>query len=313
MPFEGEAHVFTYALTLSVESAPKPSPHNQVSLVVEQEELVVSAPGFANTALLRNDGREAHMLHEESKEGYAVKTLAPRDATMLSKLYELETNRRAIAFRRYLLSWLYFALSPEAMRTGWQTASSVGALSARGDELAAYLFRLKNIDERRYRKVIEHVHLVEPDLEAINFLPVPEQGAVPFVALKSTPIASWQGLSDGTLRALALSTVIESIGADPTFGEQQPSQLVVIEEPENGIFPGQLRKLFDLFEERAPEGQFIFTSHSPYFINFFDGSRDSVTLLRRSNERTEVVSIPPADDDPDRPLLAEQYSMELFD
>ncbi|MCH8168145.1 MAG: hypothetical protein IIC03_09485 [Proteobacteria bacterium] len=59
--------------------------------------------------------------------------------------------------------------------------------------------------------------------------------------------------------------------------------------------------------------QFLMTSHSPYFVNFFDGSRDSVTLLRREEERSTIVPIPPADDDdPDRELLAEQYSMELF-
>ena len=89
--------------------------------------------------------------------------------------------------------------------------------------------------------------------------------------------------------------------------------LIMIEEPENGIYPGRLRAFFDAIEDRAPEGQFVFTSHSPYFINLFDAYRESVTLLRRNRERTEIVKVPPADDDPDRPLLAEQYSLELLD
>ena len=68
-----------------------------------------------------------------------------------------------------------------------------------------------------------------------------------------------------------------------------------------------------MLEDRAPMAQFFMTSHSPYFVNLFDGARDSVTLLRREEERSTIVSIPPADDDdPDRELLAEQYSMELF-
>ncbi len=113
---------------------------------------------------------------------------------------------------------------------------------------------------------------------------------------------------------MALALIAESVGGVSDVAGPNVSPLVTIEEPENGIYPGQLRAFFDLFEEHAPSGQFIFTSHSPYFIDFFDGCRDSVTLLRRANERTEIVRVPPADDqDPDRPMLADQYSMELFD
>ena len=90
--------------------------------------------------------------------------------------------------------------------------------------------------------------------------------------------------------------------------------LIYIEEPENGLFPGQIRALLELFEGTGGGAQFVFTSHSPYFINLFDGRRDAVTLLRKQKDRTETVRLPPPDDtDSERPLLAEQYSMGLFD
>lgn len=315
VPFEGTPHQYTYDLRLKIETSSAPSQQGQPVLHVSHESLVVKGPGFADITLLENDGHEAHMLHEGSDEGYTAKTLAPSDATMLSKLYELETNRRAIAFRRYLSSWLYFALSPDAMRFRWREVSpGLTPLLPRGDNLAVLLFHLKIINERRYRRIIDHARLIEPDLEAINFLATPDQVPLPFVALRSTASATWQGLSDGTLRALALAFIAEALGGLFPGAIQPPAPLVVIEEPENGLYPGQLRRFFDQFEERASAGQFLFTSHSPYFINFFDAHRECVTLLRRSNERTEVLPVPPADEeDPDRPLLAEQYSMELLD
>ena len=90
----------------------------------------------------------------------------------------------------------------------------------------------------------------------------------------------------------------------------------IIEEPENGIAPTLLGRVLDLFEERAPSAQFILTSHSPYVIDRFDGSREFVSLLRRKDERTEIVSPPPVtpdDQGPDRLTLAEQYAAELLD
>lgn len=315
VPFEGDQYVYTYDLSLKVESSSAPSGVQQLALHVAEERLVINGPGFKNSTLLENNGRQARMLHEGSDQEYRAETLAPADATMLSKLYELESNRRAIAFRRYLRNWHYFALSPDAIRFGWAKPSSSRALRALlgplGDTLATVLYQEKNFNDRLYRNVLKHTQLVEPALQAINFIVSPDQAATPFVELRDRPRASWVGLSNGTLRCLALAFIVEAVGSahDP---DTVPTPLVMIEEPENGIYPGQLRRVFDLFEERAPQGQFVFTSHSPYFIDLFDAFRESVTLLRREEERTKVLSVPPPEEGPERPMLSEEYSMELL-
>lgn len=76
--------------------------------------------------------------------------------------------------------------------------------------------------------------------------------------------------SDGTLRMLALLTAV--------LGERARDSLICIEEPENGIYPGRLRRLIDLLREatawtgwhqdaseRLPP-QVIVTTHSPVFL-----------------------------------------------
>ena len=318
LDFESEVLEYTYRLQLTVNTATQGMAAAPPSLSVAHEELTVRGRGFRNVVLLESDGREAQLLHEErhleQRSDAIVRTLVPRDATMLCKLYELNTNRRATLFRRYLSHWASFSLSPAAMRSGWQaSASGITALLSLGENLATVLYQTKNIDEQRYRRVLDHVRSIEPGLEAINFIPTPDQGAVPFVALQNRPRATWEGLSDGTLRYLALAYIAETVATFASTDQEGTPPLVNIEEPENGIYPGLMRTLFELFEERAGNGQFLFTSHSPYFINLFDGSRESVTLLRRDNDHTTFVTPPPAGRDPDRLLLAEQYSMELFE
>lgn len=319
LDYQGELCEFTYELAMRPVPSAGAGSSGPLELSVTQERLSLRSKSFPGVVLLDNDGHEAKMLHEEQQvqgEGAHVpKTLAPRNATMLSKLYELDTNRRAILFRRFLGNWMYHTLSPHSMRVGWQGKTTNGfALNQLGDNLANVLFQLKNQDEMRYRRVIEHVKMLEPGLEAINFITTAER-IVPSVALRGRKQAEWVGFSDGTIRLLALAYLIELGGMYPNPLWPVPV-LQIIEEPENGIAPTLLGKVFDLFEERAPNAQFILTSHSPYVIDRFDGSRECVTLLTRREERTEIVSPPPVtpeDQGPDRLTLADQYAAELLD
>jgi len=321
LEYESLPHHFVYGLRIAVEpSVSSGAAGGQPpALRIVNEQLAVQSAKFGPAVLLSNNGSEANMLHEEDfarkKVENRPKTLAPRDATMLSKLYELDTNRRAILFRRYLSVWSFFGLNPDALRFGWRDVeASTGGLTPSGNNLALVVYQLKNADERRYRRIIEHVRSIEPDLEAINFNTSVGQTPIPYIALKRRSQASWVGLSDGTLRCLAMAYLAEVVRPYDDSVAPSFAPLLFIEEPENGVSPGQLRFLFNLLEEAGPAAQFITSSHSPYFINFFDSQRESVTVLRRNNERTEVVSVPPPNEaDPDRLLLAEQYSAELFD
>ncbi len=78
--------------------------------------------------------------------------------------------------------------------------------------------------------------------------------------------------SDGTLRMLALLTAVL---ARP--GSTRDS-IICVEEPENGIYPGRLRRLIDLLrdvtrpdawiagEAARPAPQILITTHSPVFL-----------------------------------------------
>ena len=317
LDFEGDLCEFVYQLSL-LQSSPTFSDKERPGLQVRKERLSVTCAGFDNVVLLENDGREALLTHEqqvtESESPHRPRTLAPKNATMLSKLYELGSNRRAILFRNYLSSWCYYSLSPHAMRYGpVQATQAAVVLEPLGQELSDVIYHLKNQNERRYRRLIEHAKIVEPALEMINFGTSPDQRPLPFLELSGKRQASWTGLSDGALRTLALGYIIERASA-VSPPEWPTSSLAIIEEPENGLFPGQLRQIFDLFEEWAPTSQFIFTSHSPYFIDMFDNKRDCVTIFRKTGDRSEASSPKEAGNGQaeERFSLSTEYASDLF-
>lgn len=93
-------------------------------------------------------------------------------------------------------------------------------------------------------------------------------------------------MSDGTLRILALLTALE---VEPR------SSVIGVEEPENGVYPGGLRKLVEFLRESTASGeghesrtQIILTSHSPVILAALRAHPTHLRLLdllRRDGER----------------------------
>jgi len=255
------------------------------------ERLDVTSANSDKLVLLDSDGETAQVLHEEPSgrkggvRGEAVPSKAPVGCSMLSKLYELDTNQMATLFKRFLGSIAYYAFSPPLMRYGWNmpeiVPSPTGPLLPNGPNLPFVLFRLKNEDEPRYRRLMAFVSQVEPEIDSIGFWVAPDNRPIPYVILKGGTRVSWDSLSDGTLCILALAAVF--IFADRTedpLSGWVPS-VTMIEEPENSLYCGLLQSLWEDFSGLAPQSQFIFTSHSPYFIDLFDRDLSSVTSLRK--------------------------------
>ena len=62
--------------------------------------------------------------------------------------------------------------------------------------------------------------------------------------------------------------------------------LLLIEEPENGIYVGFLKTLLEMTDE-SQGPQIIFTSHAPYFIDLFDKYLDGIFVLDQGEQHTQ--------------------------
>ena len=98
-------------------------------------------------------------------------------------------------------------------------------------------------------------------------------------------------MSDGTLRYLALCYLVlvnrrpsaEQLGVSAVTQESTSAPdppLIMIEEAENGIYVGHLKHIFERIDPSGNQGQFMFTSHSPYFIDMFDAALDGLYVVK---------------------------------
>ena len=264
------------------------------SLIVEEETLSASGGPFTQTLLLENRRGQARMLHEEGfvqkRQGspYYAEARVPNDASLLSQLYELENNQRAILFRRFLRSWGYYSFSPDALRRP-DVVQNNDYLTSNGANLSRVLFALHNEKPRIERKLIEMVRPLEPQLEFFSFSSADPEHVHLFAEDKVGHRLSARSMSDGTLRFIGMVYVILIAESRARYSGFSP--LTIIEEPENGLYVGCLKPLIEKIDVAGLNGQFVFTSHNPYFIDLFDDNLDGIHIVK-SGHPSSVLNKP---------------------
>ena len=294
VPCERENLVFEYELTIS-------PPQNQVGeahVRVEVERLTVTGGKFDKTILLENISGQSRILDEKKfmvgTESY-VETTVPRETTLVQYFYGFKNHARAHCFKRYLNNWICYDLSPTAMR-GADFKPDEILLKRDGSNLASVLYRLETSDERKYRTLLEVVREIEPKPDSMFFVDSDGHSLTAGNA------------SSGTLRFLALAYILL---IQPT-PDSRP--LLMIEEPENGIYVDVLKTLLEMASQPPVRAQLVFTSHAPYFIDLFDEYLDGIFVLHRGEQHTSITQ--PNVDDVKARLehfpLGEQHFRELL-
>ena len=296
-----EALTFEYSLSLVF-----------TSVITEQLGVSGGPFGASGVTLLKNDGGQVRLLNEKSYlQGQPPDTCyqdtnPSSHGTMLSNLYDQQANRYAIAFRDYLIRWRYYDLNPERLRYGQSNSSALTldsefVLNPDGSNLAAVLFNLKNQDERQYRRLVELVKTIEPRLDAFNFTTGGNSQTMDITDSQNHHFGP-NFTSNGTLRFMALCYIILN------NARQTAPPLAIIEEPENGLYVRALKPLFELIDPTGKGGQYIFVSHSPYFIDLFDAQIENIVIMENRGTHSTLVKPNP---DQARRFLAEMPLGEL--
>jgi len=105
--------------------------------------------------------------------------------------------------------------------------------------------------------------------------------------------------SDGTLRFLLLMTIL---------GSPNPAPLIAIDEPETGLHPRMMAIVAEVAENAARKSQIIFSTHSPGFLDAFDGEPPTTTIVTMEGSETVLKTI--AGDELKRWI--EDYSLSKF-
>lgn len=258
-------------------------------LEVISEKLTADGSGFSNTELLWNSSGKVKLLHEgRFKRGLTadrtIETSAPTDKTMLNLLYDLETNRTANMFKKYLWTWAYYALDPYQMREP-RARPMERTLTVNGANLSSVLHSLHNERPEVEKHLLEMVKKVEPQMNQLSFIMPDQEHAYMFNVDGKGNRFGVTSISDGTFRYLAMAYVILSLRKQKGF---MFSPLAMIEEPENGVFVSCLKPLFKQLEPSGEDGQFIFTTHNPYFIDLFDSVPEGIHVFKSDGYTSSI-------------------------
>jgi predicted ATPase len=182
------------------------------------------------------------------------------------------------ALKKELQSWFFYYFEPRERMRAPTSVKEVRHIGLMGEELAAFLNTLRNLDPRQFEAVEKAVHSLIPSITGIR-TEVNKVGEVELSLMEGPVAMPARVLSEGTLRVLGLLAL---------SGVKEPPALIGFEEPENGVHPRRIRDIAKILQSRAESGvtQLIVTTHSPILP---DHIRDkSLFVCQKKNGATTI-------------------------
>jgi predicted ATPase len=220
------------------------------------------------------DGVRRFEIRQDGHQG-RIRPAEAAEATVLSSITSVEFPH-LFGLREELRSWRFLQLDPVAMR-GPSLTTAPEELEPNGSNLAAVLARIEH-ETRTVTRPQGALSEIAVDLASliagvIGLDVIEDSQNREYrvdLKLRDGPPISARIVSDGTLRVLALLTIMH----DPKH-----RGLICFEEPENGIHPGRLSGLIELIRDSVngpfleedqgdvPLSQVLLNSHSPVFLS----------------------------------------------
>lgn len=247
-----------------------------------------------------NSGHPVLNTKDWGERGLQRESIQP-DLSILSQkrdadLYpELTWVAKQLAAIRQYREWTFGRYA--APRLSQKTDASNDRLESDCSNLGLVLNRLR-INSVSWRKLITALRQVYEGIEDVH---VSIQGGTAQVFLiESQCSVPATRLSDGTLRYLALLTVL----CDP-----DPPPLVTIEEPELGLHPDMLPVIADLLKDASERTQLVVTTHAPGLVDALTDQPESILVCERGEGGTTIERL---DAEQLRPWLEKYRLGELW-
>jgi predicted ATPase len=229
---------------------------------------------------------------QETAEKIAVR-MSDDQVLGVSTLGTLSDHPRISAFRSFLGGWYLSYFGPQLARSQ-PISGAQPHLDKKGENLGNYLQFIERQRPKEFQAMLQRLSLKVPGLHRVRsdkthdgrlFLEFHAQGYDrPFYQ---------QDMSDGTLKFLAYLLLME----DPN-----PSPLLGIEEPENGLHHQLLSRLASEFKEFAQKTrgpQVLITTHAPSLVDalapnevwILDKDAQGFATVRRAADIPEVQAM----------------------
>jgi len=204
------------------------------------------------------------------------------------------TARRGVSYHVFeaVSSWVVYHFHDTSSSAGVRRQGPINdneALRPNAENLAAFLYRIRQTHPSNYQKIRDVVRMAAPFFDDFNLRPVPtnqELIQLEWLQRDSRYFFRPSQLSDGTLRFICLATAL-----------LQPSlpSTVLFDEPELGLHPYALNLLANLFQQAAKPGlssaQVIVSTQSAPLLNEF--APEDVVIVERSQGQSTFRRLDP--------------------
>ncbi len=236
--------IYTFSLTRAVP--------DRLILTSEEIEWRHGADNNASTALLQSDFNESALVRSSVREEQVIRNLLGA-----CKVYQFSDSSVSSPMRQ---------ASP---------AETAHYLQSEADNLASFLYYLKNNYPESFRRISEYVGDVVPQFR--EFYLEPERGYISLKWMDCSPndyVLSADQFSDGSIRFIALATLL----LQP---EETMPFVIIIDEPELGLHPYAIDQLNEMIKDASKHAQIIVATQSTAIIDGF--SADDVTVIERDD------------------------------
>lgn len=156
------------------------------------------------------------------------------------------------------------------------TVESAHYLQSEANNLASFLFYLKNNYGESYKRIVNYIKEVVPQFK--EFYLEPERGYVSLKWIDTSAndyVLSPDQFSDGSIRFIALATLL----LQP---EETMPRVIIIDEPELGLHPYAIGQLTEMIKDASLHAQVIVATQSSALIDGF--SANDVTIVERDED-----------------------------
>ena len=197
-----------------------------------------------------------------------------------------------LAAKEEMKSWKFLQLNPEDLRQATSKNRGEDTISSSGKNLAAALYRIKQIDSYNLKDISRKLNSFLPNFTEVDVIDDNENKQY-LIKLKDVDKKEFSSrvLSEGTLRILALC-ILEF--------DDKHTGLLCFEEPENGIHPFRIKAMTNLLKDLSsdfndidlPLRQVIVNTHSPVLVgNMFEWENDPNVSIWYAQMRTNIFDI----------------------
>ena len=214
------------------------------------------------------------------------------------------TKWRAGYLKKYLSSFTVYHFHDTSVSSPMRGACNINDnenLRDNGSNLAAYLYHLKQRDEKTFRLIEGVIQSIAPYFKGFTLRPDandPETIRLEWEERDTDMYLNGYSFSDGTLRFIALATLLL---------QSNKPEVIIIDEPELGLHPAAINKLAELVKTASKNSQIILSTQSVNLVNCFDVN--DIIVVDRDSEQSVFKHLP----ENELTIWMDEYNLSISD